>query len=132
MAPSRFPLAVIALFAAACSSTNSPDPADFSLTGSWSQSAGLSDAVNGDWHAHIGLFALAQTGTTFSGQGQNFGLCHAAGGSYTGPLADSTAYTVTNGKIQGKALQFKTNICSYSGSFLNGNPNRLTGTASCS
>ena len=28
-------------------------------------------------------------------------------------------------------ISFQTNLCQYSGSFENGNPNRITGTATC-
>jgi len=127
---------VILLLAAAgliiaCSQKGGTDPQDFTLSGDWWQSGHLTDAVNGVSHVHEGYFNLNQSGTQFAGSGQNFGLCHNASGNYEGPLADSTAYQVSAGSVTGQQLTFKTNLCTYTGSFENGNPNRITGTATC-
>lgn len=116
---------------AACSQKSGTDPQDFTLSGNWWQSGHLTDAVNGVSHVHEGYFYLNQAGAEFAGSGQNFGLCHNASGDYEGPLADSTAYTVSEGAVDGQQISFKTNLCTYSGSFENGNPNRITGTATC-
>jgi len=116
---------------AACSQKSGPDPQDFTLSGNWWQSGHLTDAGNGVSHVHEGYFYLNQSGTQFAGSGQNFGLCHNASGDYEGPLADTTAYQVSAGAVNGQQISFKTNLCTYTGSFEHGNPNRITGTANC-
>jgi hypothetical protein len=124
-------LLTAAAIIAACSQKSGTDPQDFTLSGNWWQSGHLTDAVNGVSHVHEGYFYLNQAGAEFAGSGQNFGLCHNASGDYEGPLADSTAYPVSEGAVDGQQISFKTNLCTYSGSFENGNPNRITGTATC-
>jgi hypothetical protein len=116
---------------AACSQKSGTDPQDFTLSGNWWQSGHLTDAVNGVSHVHEGYFYLNQSGVEFAGSGQQSGLCHNTGGNYEGPLADTTAFTVSAGVVSGQQISFKTNLCQYSGGFENGNPNRITGTATC-
>jgi hypothetical protein len=109
---------------------NSPN---YSLTGNWRQSADMRDDASGDSHIHLGSYRLAETGQSFSGSGSQTGTCSStAHGSYTGPLSDGAPFQVTNGLVNAMQVTFKTNICSYQGSFENGNPNRITGTGTCS
>lgn len=125
-------LASAALLAAACAGADTTSPKPLTLNGTWQQSAHLVDQVNGDSHAHLGTFALVQSGDSFGGTGSQSGLCSTATTHYTGPLADETPFTITGGSIVGRAVSFQRDICQFTGSFVAGRDDRMTGTATCS
>ena len=123
------PMALI--LAVACASDESTAPKPLTLTGTWQQSAHLVDGVNGDSHAHIGTFALVQSGENFDGSGEQTGLCSTATTHYTGPLSDETPFAISGGTIIGRSVAFQRDICQYSGTFVAGRNDRITGTATC-
>ena len=133
MSPRRFAVPVLAMFVAACGSgSQEPGPADYSMAGHWRHSADFRDSTTGDSHIDEGQFDLQSTGTGFSGSGWQQGICATAHGStYQGPLADPTPYPVSDGAVSGMTVSFKTNLCEYTGTFENGNPNRITGSGRC-
>ncbi|MDZ4862260.1 MAG: hypothetical protein SGJ01_02345 [Gemmatimonadota bacterium] len=108
-------------------------PADFQMSGLWRQSGDLRDTVNAQSHIHLGTFTLWQTDASFAGTGQQGGGCgdEILGRTYEGPLADPAPFPVTSGLVNARLVSFKTDICDYQGSFEDGNPNRITGTAHC-
>ncbi len=120
------------LVASACATGDTTAPKPLTLSGTWQQSAHLVDDVNGDSHAHLGTFALVQSGESFDGTGEQSGLCSTANSHYTGPLADETPFTITGGTIVGRSVSFQRDICQFSGSFVPGRDDRMTGTATCS
>ena len=76
----------------------------------------------------VGYFSFAQRGEAFTGTGQQTGLCHAASGDYTGPLADGAVFHVTDGVPQGTRVSFKSELCSYEGT-LTADGAHIDGTA---
>ncbi len=129
---SRTLAALTLLAATACASGDGTSPKPLTLSGTWQQSAHLVDEVNGDSHAHLGTFALVQSGENFGGTGEQSGLCSTATTHYTGPLADETPFTITGGTIVGRDVSFQRDICQFTGSFVAGRDDRMTGTATCS
>lgn len=128
--------AVLAI--AACSGNDNTGPERLSMTGSWRQSADLRDPASGDRHINLGAFSLVQSGDDFSGDGSQGidAFCTTAGATrYNGPLADPVSFPVV-GTLSGREVSFtRTDAlvsCSYSGSFVEGRTDRITGTASCS
>jgi hypothetical protein len=117
--------AIMGLGAMACDTT-------YSMTGTWRQTGELRDSLTGDSHVHFGTYNLGQTGDSFTGVGQQSGVCTGTHGSYTGPLSDNVPFPVTEGHIVGSTVSFKTNVCSFTGSFEDGNSNRISGTGTCS
>jgi hypothetical protein len=115
----------------ACGGPSAAAP-DYTMTGTWRQSGDLRDSVTGTSHIHEGTYTLAQSGDGFAGTGRQWGACGGAHGSFIGPLAEDVPFPVTEGRVVGTTVSFKTNICSFTGSFENGNPRRITGTATCS
>lgn len=122
---------MVLLLAAACASGETTAPKPLTLTGTWQQSAHLVDAVNGDSHAHLGTFALVQSGENFDGSGEQRGLCSTPTTHYTGPLSDEAPFTIIGGTIVGRTVSFQRDICQYTGSFVAGRTDRITGTATC-
>lgn len=127
----RLLLPSMLVFAVACGSGESTEPQALTLEGTWQQSAHLVDPVNGDDHAHLGTFAFVQAGESFSGTGAQSGLCATAGNHYTGPLAEETPFQITDGSILGRNVSFQRDICEFTGSFVAGRTDRITGTATC-
>lgn len=120
------------LAAVACASGDTTSPKPLTLSGTWQQSAHLVDDINGDSHAHLGTFALVQSGESFDGTGEQSGLCSTATTHYTGPLADETPFTITGGTVVGRSVSFQRDVCQFTGSFVPGRNDRMTGTATCS
>jgi hypothetical protein len=80
----------------------------------------------------VGRFTWSQAGDTFAGDGQQEGFCSTASGSqYQGPLVDNVPFGVREGLLTGLTVRFQAGVCEYEGSFEDGNPDRLTGTAVC-
>ncbi len=125
-------LSLMALLAAACAGGETTSPKPLTLSGTWQQSAHLVDEANQESHAHLGTFALVQSGESFDGTGEQSGLCSTATTHYTGPLADETPFTITGGTIVGRTVSFQRDICQYTGTFVAGRDDRITGTATCS
>jgi len=115
----------------ACGSGEGTEPEALTLDGTWQQSAHLVDPVNGDDHAHLGTFSFVQAGSSFSGTGEQSGLCATEGNHYTGPLAESAPFQITDGMLVGRDVSFKRDICTFTGSFVAGRSDRITGTATC-
>jgi len=114
----------------ACSGNDNNGPERLSMNGNWRQSGDLRDTATGDSHIHLGTFSLVQSGDSFSGTGEQSGFCSAASVKYTGPLADPTPFAVS-GTLVGRDVTFQRDICEYQGSFVAGQSNRITGTATC-
>jgi hypothetical protein len=132
MVSSRLALFALSLSLLGCKEATDNTP-NYSLTGDWRQSGQFTDAASGDTHIPLGTFHLAQTGEAFGGTGSQGGVCSSpAHGNYTGPLSDGHLFPVTAGLVQGMQVSFKTDVCTYTGSFEHGNPNRMTGTGTCS
>ncbi len=128
----RLLLPSMLVLAAACGSGTDTQSQPLTLEGTWTQSAHLVDSVHGDDHAHFGSYAFAQAaGGGYTGTGQQDGLCSGAGTHYTGPLADTTTFQITNATLSGRTVSFQRDICSFSGSFVAGRNDRITGTATC-
>ncbi len=119
----------VSLFGCRAATDNTPN---YSLSGNWRQSGQFTDSATGDSHIPLGSFNLTQTAGTFSGTGHQTGACvHSNGDAYNGPLSDGQLFQVTSGLVNAMQVSFKTNICTYQGSFEHGNPNRITGTGFC-
>ncbi|MEP6572685.1 MAG: hypothetical protein ABJD11_08315 [Gemmatimonadota bacterium] len=129
----RIPLVVslaLLTLSAACRNDTTAPPST-SLTGTWRQSGDLRDLAHNQSHIHLGTFTFAQAGTSFSGSGQQEGICHNAAGDYTGPLADPAPFPVSGGQVDETSVSFDAGICHYQGTFEHGNRNRITGTGTC-
>lgn len=106
-------------------------PAPLTMDGQWRQSGDLRDAVSGDSHIHIGSFTIAQSGSAFSGSGTQTGDCVTPGAAhYTGPLADPTPFSI-RGTLADRTVTFSRDICDFTGTFVAGRSDRITGTATC-
>lgn len=131
MVSSRLALFALSLSLLGCKGATDNTP-NYSLTGTWRQSGQFTDAASGDSHIPLGEYHLTQSGMTFTGSGSQVGICSTPNHSdYTGPLSDGSKFTVTEGLVSGMQVSFKTSICSLTGSFENGNPDRMTGTGTC-
>ena len=109
---------------------DSTGPKSLTLSGNWRQSGDLRDVSNGDSHIHFGSFTLVQAGSDFSGSGEQTGTCSTSPGvHYAGPLSDPAPFAVSNGLLSGRTVSFQRDICTFQGSFLDGNNNRIIGTA---
>lgn len=122
---------------AACSGADQTGPKPLSLNGNWRQSGDLREAATGDRHINRGSFSLAQSGDDFGGTGSQGidAFCTTANATkYTGPLADPTTFDLA-GRLTGRTVTFSRAdglaSCEYTGSFVEGRSNRLTGTATC-
>ncbi len=133
-------LALPALLAlAACSGSDQTGPQSLTMNGTWRQSGDLREAATGDRHINLGSFQLAQAaGDDFGGSGSQGidAYCTTASSTkYTGPLADPVTFPIA-GKLTGRTVSFtradQVASCEYTGSFVDGNNKRMTGTASCS
>jgi hypothetical protein len=132
MVPQRLALFALSLSLLGCRGATDNSP-NFSLSGSWRQSGQFTDAASGDTHIPLGSYQLTQVGESFSGTGSQGGVCTSqAHGNYTGPLSDNHQFPVSEGVVHAMQVSFKTDICTYQGSFEIGNPNRITGTGTCS
>lgn len=126
------------LVLAACSGSDQTGPQPLSLNGTWRQSGDLREAATGDRHINLGNFRLAQSGDDFGGtgsQGIDAYCTTAAATKYTGPLADPAIFQIA-GTLTGRTVTFAradaVASCEYTGSFVDGRSNRITGTATCS
>lgn len=115
----------------ACSTNNTAATSPLSVAGDWTQGARLRDSVHAQTHLHAGSFSFAQRGETFKGSGQQNGLCNAASGDYTGPLADGALFQITSGVQNGANVSFKSNMCTYDGT-VSADGLHMAGTATCS
>lgn len=128
----------VLVLAAACAGSDQTGPQALSLNGTWRQSGDLREVATGDRHINLGRFSLAQSGDDFSGtgsQGIDAYCTTSSAARYTGPLADSTLFQVA-GRLTGRTVTFaradQIASCEYTGSFVDGRTNRITGTATCS
>lgn len=133
----RRPVLSALLALAACSGADQTGPKPLSLNGNWRQSGDLREAATGDRHINLGSFSLAQSGEDFGGtgsQGVDAFCTTASSARYTGPLADPATFDIA-GKLTGRTVSFTRAdalaSCEYTGSFVEGRSNRLTGTATC-
>ena len=126
-------LALITLpFAAACGRATTTPTSPLSIAGSWTQGARLQDSAHGQTHIHTGSFAFVQRGESFTGAGEQSGLCHdESAGDYTGPLATGAVFQITAGVQHGASVRFTTDLCSYEGT-VSTDGKHIAGTASCS
>lgn len=128
----RLLLPSMLVLAAACSSGTDTQSQPLTLEGTWTQSAHLVDTAHGDDHAHFGTYAFVQANSGgYTGTGQQDGLCTAAGQHYTGPLADTTTFQITSAVLTDRQVTIQRDICTFSGSFVAGRNDRITGTATC-
>ncbi len=120
----------------ACAGDQGAGPDSLSLNGNWRQSGDLRSAATGDTLIPIGTFDLVQSGDAFSGTGQQAPGCtasiNATGSSHDSPIADVAPFAITGGTLVGRSVTFTRDICSYSGTFVEGRNDRITGTATCS
>jgi hypothetical protein len=128
--PNRF-LLLAALALAGCSGGDNTGPERLSLNGNWFQSGDLKDSVTGDSHIHVGTFSLVQSGDSFTGSGEQSGFCSTSAGTYTGPLADPAPFAVVGGRLVGREVTFRRDICDYQGHFVAGHTDLIYGTATC-
>ena len=132
----RLALPALVLAVVACAGDQGAGPDALSLNGNWRQSGDLRSAATGDTLIPIGTFDLVQSGDGFSGNGQQSPGCTAsvtpAGSSHDSPIVDVAPFAITGGTLVGRSVTFARDICTYTGSFVEGRNDRMTGTASCS
>lgn len=112
-----------------CSADTGPE--GLSMTGNWRQSGDVRDAGTGDTLIYLGEYRLVQSGDAFSGSGEQGPVCSASLTSHESPLANPAAFAVSEGRLVGRTLSFKRDICDYQGSFEGSSNKRITGTATC-
>lgn len=131
----RLALPALVVLVAACSGTDGNGPDTLSLTGTWFQSADLRSAATGDTLIPIGTFDLVQSGDDFSGEGQQEPGCNPSvsqnGNSHDSPIVALEPFSISNGVLVGRTVAFETDICQYTGSFVEGRNDRITGIATC-
>lgn len=126
----RLALPALVLAVISCSGSDSSGPDSLSLSGSWRQSADLRSTT--DTLIPIGSFDLVQSGDTFSGEGQQFpGCAPSSASAHESPIVEEAPFAITNGVLNGRTVTFQRDICEYTGTFVDGRNDRITGTASC-
>lgn len=132
----RFAMPALVVFVAACSSTDGSGPDSLSMTGSWRQSGDLRSVATGDTLIPIGTFDLVQSGDDFDGEGQQAPGCTASvnqnGSSHDSPIVNTAPFMITGGVLAGRTVAFESELCQYTGTFVEGRNDRITGTATCS
>jgi len=118
---------VVALvtFAGCDDAGTNPNTVDFS--GQWHYVESMTDVPNGITCNSDGMYRLSQTGTMFSGDYVQTGLCRTPGGFVNN--ADSGS--VANGVVVGRTIRFKSGFyCDYDGA-LDPATGRLAGRSLC-
>jgi hypothetical protein len=114
--PSRSPFALL-IAAAACSAGTEAKPVD--VTGRWAFTETFTDFPHGITCADTGSYDITQTGTTFSGQYAQRGIC-------------KTPTGVSAGRVVGHTLSFRVTVnCEYSGNAAGMPPRELSGRGVC-
>lgn len=105
-------------------------PSVLSLAGTWTYSESFSSQApnQGISCNNTGTINLVQSGSTFTGNFNQTGLCTGPGGSED----NSGSGSVTGGQINGSQVSFQVPFCQYQGTASGGSPpNRLNGTSFC-
>jgi hypothetical protein len=112
-----------------------PGPAETpTIEGQWRQSGDLRDVLTGDSHIHIGTFNLRLSPEGFGGVGQqesDWCATAATGEAYIGPLANPQPFAITEGRVEGDSVWFRSPTCEFAGQFTDDRHWRMTGTAAC-
>jgi hypothetical protein len=122
-------LVVLALSLLACGSDAGTNPSPVAnLTGVWTYSRNLSSAAAGASCIFTGSVTLAQSGTSFNGEGPATSVCTDALGNIS---TTSGTSPFVGGQVNGQQVTFSIGVCSATGTISGSPANRMSGSESC-
>lgn len=120
----------LALLVSACgggSDATNPNQ-DAQIGGTWSFSHNISDRVVGISCTGSGQIVINQSGTQFTGNANQRGLCTASDGSSVDASGQSS---IQGGQVNGMGVSFRGGNCAYTGTASGSPINRLDGQETC-
>lgn len=125
MRRSLFIALALAVGVAACGDSGT-GPATANIGGTWEFSSSMTDTQHSISCNAVGNVVMSQSGSTFTGSGNQQGSCTGPGGAFD----NSGSITITGGQINGSSVSFQSPFCQYQGTIESSN--RMNGTTSCS